>query len=116
MTGITSAFYTIHSRECLFLVITGEEIYTPEELLELLGVGLEFPDYYGKNKDALFDLLTDLSWLPQDEIRVIITHAESYFARFPEWQSELKHIFSEANDQQMENKQVCLYYADLHAM
>lgn len=116
MTEAKNKFYTINTRECLFVVIIGEQISSPEDLLQVIGLGLEFPEYYGKNKDALFDLLTDLSWISQEEIRMIITHAESFFARVPEWQSELKQIFSDATEQQLENKQVCLYYADLHEM
>ena len=33
------------------------------DLLNLLGKALRFPDSFGKNWDALHDFLTDLSWL-----------------------------------------------------
>ncbi|WP_433269785.1 barstar family protein [Actinosynnema sp. CS-041913] len=32
--------------------------------LAAIGEAMEFPDYYGRNLDALYDCLTDLSWLP----------------------------------------------------
>ncbi|MEV0678159.1 barstar family protein [Actinosynnema sp. NPDC050436] len=32
--------------------------------LAAIGLALDFPDYYGQNLDALYDCLTDLSWLP----------------------------------------------------
>ncbi|MBW4720886.1 barstar family protein [Saccharothrix obliqua] len=32
--------------------------------LAAIGEAMDFPDYYGQNLDALFDCLTDLSWLP----------------------------------------------------
>ena len=35
---------------------------------------LELPSYFGRNWDALWDLLTDLSWLAAR--RIIIVHAE----------------------------------------
>ncbi|MEU6153796.1 barstar family protein [Actinosynnema sp. NPDC047251] len=35
--------------------------------LAAIGQALDFPDYYGQNLDALYDCLTDLSWLPAGE-------------------------------------------------
>ncbi|WP_229795280.1 barstar family protein [Saccharothrix coeruleofusca] len=37
------------------------------EALAAIGEALEFPDWYGHNLDALYDCLTDLSWLPEGE-------------------------------------------------
>ncbi|MDO4233263.1 MAG: barstar family protein, partial [Lautropia sp.] len=35
------------------------------EVLAALGTGLQLPDYYGKNLDALYDCLTDLAPSPE---------------------------------------------------
>ncbi|MEU4802668.1 barstar family protein [Actinosynnema sp. NPDC023587] len=35
--------------------------------LAAIGQALDFPDHYGQNLDALYDCLTDLSWLPPGE-------------------------------------------------
>ncbi|WP_121003199.1 barstar family protein [Saccharothrix australiensis] len=35
--------------------------------LAAIGEAMAFPDYYGQNLDALYDCLTDLSWLPPGE-------------------------------------------------
>ena len=37
------------------------------EALEAIGVALNFPAWYGRNLDALYDCLTDLSWQPPGE-------------------------------------------------
>lgn len=37
------------------------------EALAAIAEALEFPDWYGHNLDALYDCLTDLSWLPEGE-------------------------------------------------
>jgi hypothetical protein len=34
-----------------------------ETLFSVLSAELNFPDYFGRNWDALFDCLTDLSWI-----------------------------------------------------
>lgn len=48
-----------------------------EELLARLAVALEFPDWFGRNWDALFDCLADLSWLPDgDHVFVLLDTAE----------------------------------------
>lgn len=37
------------------------------EALDAIGAALSFPAWYGRNLDALYDCLTDLSWLPAGE-------------------------------------------------
>ncbi|PXY27548.1 barstar family protein [Prauserella muralis] len=41
----------------------------PDKLgtLDAIAAALSFPDYFGRNLDALYDCLTDLSWLPSGE-------------------------------------------------
>ncbi|PRX47237.1 barstar (barnase inhibitor) [Prauserella shujinwangii] len=35
--------------------------------LDAIAAALSFPDWFGRNLDALYDCLTDLSWLPTGE-------------------------------------------------
>lgn len=35
--------------------------------MDAIAAALCFPDYFGRNLDALYDCLTDLSWLPSGE-------------------------------------------------
>lgn len=37
------------------------------EALDAIGAALGFPGWYGRNLDALYDCLTDLSWQPGGE-------------------------------------------------
>jgi RNAse (barnase) inhibitor barstar len=37
------------------------------EALDAIGAALSFPSWYGRNLDALYDCLTDLSWQPNGE-------------------------------------------------
>ncbi|GAB3276735.1 hypothetical protein GCM10027589_02430 [Actinocorallia lasiicapitis] len=45
---------------------------TKQEFLTRAGDVLEFPDYYGENWDAFYDLLTDMEWLPTDKGYLIV--------------------------------------------
>ena len=49
-------------RDCVRAVIPAS-IETKAALLAALQAGLRFPDYFGHNWDALWDCITDLSWL-----------------------------------------------------
>ena len=52
----------------------GSGIATRDELFERYSAGLSFPDYFGRNWDALDECLRDLHWVRQK--RVIILHEE----------------------------------------
>lgn len=41
------------------IIIDGEKIISMMDIHELFASELNFPDYYGKNLDALFDCLTE---------------------------------------------------------
>jgi len=65
---------------CVCLIPKGIE--TTNEVIEYLTIGLRFPDYYGRNWNALDDSLDDLPWL--HEKNILIIHEE--FPKIPEKQ------------------------------
>lgn len=50
-----------------------EGISKKHELFDLFSTQLNFPPYFGKNWDALYDCLTDLNWVHEKKIEVIHT-------------------------------------------
>ena len=42
----------------MIAVIEGKKIASPEEFHDAIAAALDFPDYYGRNLDALWDCLT----------------------------------------------------------
>jgi RNAse (barnase) inhibitor barstar len=44
-----------------------------EALFDAYARALDFPDWFGRNWDALWDLLTDLSWLDSPPVAIIHT-------------------------------------------
>ena len=46
-----------------------KELYTPRQIHEYIADKLGFPEYYGKNLDALYDCLTDIS--EETEITIV---------------------------------------------
>lgn len=37
---------------------------------------LSLPDYFGHNLDALDEMLADLEWIEEEEVKIIISHAD----------------------------------------
>ena len=48
------------------------------EALDAIGAAMNFPAWYGRNLDALYDCLVDLSWQPPGE-HVLIWTGYQYF-------------------------------------
>ena len=57
---------------------------------------LQFPNYFGRNWNALDECLTDFSWLPQERIIVVISEFEKVLTNFefdPQYrESELENL------------------------
>jgi RNAse (barnase) inhibitor barstar len=45
-------------------VLDGSTLHDKASALDGIAAVMSFPDYFGRNLDALRDCLTDLSWLP----------------------------------------------------
>ncbi|MCM8611028.1 barstar family protein [Accumulibacter sp.] len=67
-----------------------------DEVLARLGIGLDFPDWYGHNLDALKDCLTDLSWVEAAGYVLAIDHAGPFLVREPEGFAELEEVLTAA--------------------
>lgn len=48
-------------------VLDGSDLANKHLALDGIAAALSFPEWSGRNLDALYDCLTDLSWLPQGE-------------------------------------------------
>ncbi len=53
--------------------INGRDFETAEEVHEFLKDTLDFPDYYGKNLSALYDVLTDLN----EDTRIVLNLSDA---------------------------------------
>jgi RNAse (barnase) inhibitor barstar len=54
------------------IVRVGADISTRDELLDQIAIGLRFPEYFGRNWDALDECLRDLHWI--EAMRIVIVH------------------------------------------
>lgn len=64
--------------------------------LDAIAAAMSFPDYFGRNLDALYDMLTDLSWLPSGEHVLIWTGSEALRAADPKTYLAIRSVLSDA--------------------
>jgi len=65
-------------------------------VLDGIAAAMSFPSYFGRNLDALYDLLTDLSWLPRGEHVLIWVGSEGFRAAEPKAYLAVRSVLSDA--------------------
>jgi RNAse (barnase) inhibitor barstar len=61
--------------------IDGKKARTLRGFYPRIAKGLFFPDYFGKNLDALFDCLCSLEVVGKQDVVLLIRHAESFLEK-----------------------------------
>lgn len=58
-------------------LINATELQTKTEIFDVFAKAFEFPDYFGRNWDALDECMSDLSWLSGDGIVLIVLRSSA---------------------------------------
>jgi RNAse (barnase) inhibitor barstar len=66
------------------------------EALDAIGAAMNFPAWYGRNLDALYDCLVDLSWQPPGEHVLIWTGYHEFEAVDPDGYRAVVSVLDEA--------------------
>lgn len=74
----------LFTENCFVATLNGTYCRNENDLHDSLATCLNFPDYYGRNLDALFDNLLDLSWIPEECIILRIRHLNQIMEDQPE--------------------------------
>ncbi len=75
-----------------FLYINCRNAEDKNELLATIAETLAFPDYFGKNWDALYDCLTDLSWNPAAGYVLLLSGTDILEKKHPEEMSVFREV------------------------
>jgi hypothetical protein len=78
-------------------VVDGSVMSTKVLALDAIGAALSFPEHYGRNLDALYDCLRDLSWLPGKHM-LIYTAPEVLAAADPRAYRGIERALTDATD------------------
>lgn len=69
-------FNTLKFRNAFVIKMEGACCTTASDLYQQLESEFEFPEFFGKNLDALYDCLMDLEWITQDHIVIFFMRAD----------------------------------------
>ena len=61
--------------------IDGQKSASMKDFLEQIGVALQFPEYYGKNLDALDEMLNDLEWIKEEKVIISIANSGEWLSK-----------------------------------
>ncbi|MER7077385.1 Barstar (barnase inhibitor) [Saccharopolyspora antimicrobica] len=77
-------------------VLDGSDLTSKRTTLEGIAAVLNFPEWTGRNLDALYDCLTDLSWLSEGEHVLIWSGAQTLAAHDPKAFGRIKAVLRDA--------------------
>lgn len=77
------------------VIIDCSGIKTPESLHQKLAEALQFPDYYGKNLDALFDCLTE----NREDRELILNNWHDLEYTLKDYSGKILYVFHEASQE-----------------
>ena len=87
---VQSNYINYYSQEGVrYVFIDGHTCDTIEKCYITLAEQLSIPDYFGYNLDALEEILADLEWIEEEQIRLIVIHATTLL----QLDSDLKNDF-----------------------
>lgn len=76
-------------------ILNGKRMRYNKSAHEYLKRKLQFPDYYGNNLDALWDLLTSIG----NPIEIILLNSDTLFANLGLYGEEIIKVFEDAMDE-----------------
>ncbi|WP_020660948.1 barstar family protein [Amycolatopsis benzoatilytica] len=77
-------------------LVDGARTADKESALDGIAAALSFPSHFGRNLDALYDMLTDLSWLPRGEHVLIWVGSDALKAAEPKAYLAVRSVLSDA--------------------
>jgi RNAse (barnase) inhibitor barstar len=65
-------------KKTLVVIIDGEIVQTSENFFEQIAQGLSFPDYFANNIDSFDELINDLDWLEENDIKIVFRNYDDF--------------------------------------
>lgn len=78
--------------------IDGTVIQGKDDFYDAVADALSFPEWFGRNLDALFDSLRDLSWLPAGEHVLVWSKPEVFEQADPEGYRQIVEVLADATE------------------
>jgi RNAse (barnase) inhibitor barstar len=88
--------------ETFSVTLDGKKIKSLRNFYNTISEALYFPEYFDPNLDGLYDCLTDLSWLQNHKILIIIKNYDYFLLKSK--RAQVIKVFEEAMENQTEDK------------
>jgi len=82
----------------LIAVLDGSRLDTIDDFYVAVSRALRFPDYFGENLDALHDMFTDLGWIEQSNVILIIIKSRHLLASEHGMRQRLLKVIQEVDN------------------
>jgi len=96
-------------------MINLSEAIDKEGLLSSIAKGMAYPDMFGKNFDALADMLNDLTWRPAEGYLVLLEKCDGVQGRVEKDFILTLQIFEQASDEWREQNVPLWCFVDMQA-
>jgi RNAse (barnase) inhibitor barstar len=97
---LSTGYYTENNTRYVFMDGTG--CRKIENCYDSLGVQLSLPDYFGKNLDALDEVINDLEWIKEEKVKIIISSPGALLADSPGKKEAFLEILDSARNEKLE--------------
>lgn len=97
---IKTNYYTEHNIRYVF--INGSACTQIAGVYKTLQQQLSIPDYFGNNLDALEEVLSDLEWIPEAKIKIIIANHADLLSKDKAKRNDLLDILNSAGNKKLE--------------
>jgi RNAse (barnase) inhibitor barstar len=61
--------------------VNGQKATSMKEFHEEIGLAMAFPDYSGKNLDALDEMINDLEWIKEEKVIIYISNSADWLSK-----------------------------------
>ncbi|MEP7278821.1 MAG: barstar family protein [Bacteroidota bacterium] len=100
VTTISTHYYAENNTRYVFL--DGSSCKRLDACFNSLQQQLSIPAYFGNNLDALEEVINDLDWIKEDQVKIIIYHAVDLLEQEPDKKIAFLEILHTAGPKKME--------------
>jgi RNAse (barnase) inhibitor barstar len=98
--NIPDSYYKENNTRYVF--VDGNTCKDLDSCYKSLQQQLSLPDYFGKNLDALEEVMSDLDWIKEEKVKIIILNKGQLLEKNKEKKNDFLEILNSADNKKLE--------------
>ena len=98
--NIPDSYYKENNTRYVF--VDGNTCKDLDSCYKSLQQQLSLPDYFGKNLDALEEVMSDLDWIKEEKVKIIILNKGQLLEKNKEKKNDFLEILNSADNEKLE--------------